>query len=119
VSARKHIKLEIGSFCPSLCSRAGEIFTFSQVIDTKASNHCKKIYVLPEIIKNSKIACFRAETNCFLTFVKGFYSHSFHLCIVIILINPKILLPKLTIFFKINLEVFKKNINNNLKSKRL
>ena len=35
VFARKHIKFEIDSYC--------HISTFSQVIDTKASNHCKKV----------------------------------------------------------------------------
>ena len=37
VSARKHIKFEIDSFC--------YLLTFSQVIDTMASNHCKKIKI--------------------------------------------------------------------------
>ena len=37
VSARKHIKFEIDSFC--------YLLTFLQVIDTKASNHCKKIKI--------------------------------------------------------------------------
>jgi len=37
VSARKHSKFEIDSFC--------YLLIFSQVIDAKASNHCVKIKI--------------------------------------------------------------------------
>jgi len=60
VSARKHNKFEIDSFCPSLCSRAGEIFAFSQVIDTKASNHCKK-----NINFSCSVICWRVKNYLF------------------------------------------------------
>ncbi len=55
MSARIHINFEIDSF--------SHLLTFSQVIDARASNHCKKIKICTKIIIISKVVCFHADIN--------------------------------------------------------